>query len=122
MTRLPLPLALAFAVLALTACHPGPVVGPGGRPDAPGTIAGIVTFEGNAPVAGRKVTVINTTTAAKFEATTAANGGYTIQVPHGTYKIDVELQPGERVVRQPPPTKIDKSDLDPHRDIVISQR
>jgi Carboxypeptidase regulatory-like domain len=120
MTRLHL--ALAFALLTATACHPGPVVGSGGVPNVGGTIAGIVTTDGNAPVAGRKVTVINAATGARLEATTGVNGGYTIKVPQGTYRFEVELRSGERVAKQPGPTRIDKSDLDPHRDIVITAR
>ena len=114
--------ALAVALLALTACHPGPVVGGSGNPPASGTIAGIVSTDGNAPVVGRKVTVIESSTGARFDATTGANGGYTIKVPPGTYRIEVELRGGERVAKAPDVTKVDKSDLDPHRDIVITAR
>jgi hypothetical protein len=117
-----LSVAFALALLAVTACHPGPVVGGSANPTASGTIAGIVSTDGNAPVVGRKVTVINTSTAAKFDATTGANGGYTIKVPPGTYRIEIELRGGERVAKQPDVTKVDKSDLDPHRDIVITAR
>jgi hypothetical protein len=66
------------------------------------------------------VTAINTSTNAKFEATTGANGGYTIKVPEGTYRLEVELQPGEKIVRQPEETRINRSDLDPQRHFVIS--
>src|SRR4051794_32398248 len=120
MTRLHI--ALAFALLTATACHPGPVIGGGGMPAVGGAIAGIVTTDGNAPVAGRKVTVTNVSSAAHFDATTGVNGGYTIKVPQGTYRIEVELHAGERVAKQPDPTRIDKSDLDSHRDIVITAR
>jgi hypothetical protein len=59
-------------------------------------------------------------TGTRYDATTGPNGGYTIQVPEGTYRLEVELRPGERVTKQPAETKIDKSDLDPHRDFVIA--
>jgi hypothetical protein len=117
-----LSLALAFALVTLTACHPGPVVGSSGHPPTSGTIAGIVTTDGNAPVIGRKVTAIDASSGAKFEATTGANGGYTIKVPPGTYRLEVELQGSERVAKAPDVTKVNKSDLDPHRDIVITAR
>jgi len=120
MTRLHI--ALALAVLALTACHPGPVVGGSGNPPTSGTIAGIVSTDGNAPVVGRKVTAIDASSGAKFDATTGANGGYTIKVPPGTYRIEIELQGSERVAKAPDVTKVNKSDLDPHRDIVITGR
>src|SRR4029078_6158855 len=98
MTRLHI--ALALAVLALTACHPGPVVrsrghpphrgpvsGTIGNPPTSGTIAGIVSTDGNAPVVGRKVTAIDAASGAKFDATTGANGGHTIKGAPGTYQV-----------------------------------
>ena len=118
MTRLHI--ALALAVLSLTACHPGPVVGSSGNPPTSGTIAGIVSTDGNAPVVGRKVTAIDASSGAKFDATTGANGGYTIKVPEGTYRLEVELRAGERVAKQPGQTRVNKSDLDPRRDFVIT--
>jgi hypothetical protein len=85
-----------------------------------GTIAGIVSTGSNAALAGRKVTAIETATGKRYEATTGVNGGYTMQVPEGTYRLEVELRQGERVTKQPAETKVDKSDLDPHRDFVIT--
>jgi Carboxypeptidase regulatory-like domain len=113
-------LALVVVMMLSAACHPGPKIGGGPKMDVPGTIAGIVSTEAKAAVSGRKVTVTNTATGTKYEATTGPNGGYTIQVPEGTYRIDVELQPGEKITKQPGETKINKSDLDPRRDFVIS--
>jgi hypothetical protein len=114
-------LVIALAVLAPTGCHPGPVVGTGPRPAVVGgTIAGTVSAEGNAPLAGRKVTAIDTSTGTRHEATTGTNGGYTIKVPQGTYRLEVELRAGERVVKRPDETRIDTSDLDTGRDFVIS--
>jgi len=114
---------LTLGLVAFTAgCHPGPKIGGGPKLPVGGTIAGIVSNAANAAVTGRKVTAINTQTGAKFDATTGANGGYTIQVPEGTYRLEVELHPGESVSKQPSETHINKSDLDPHRDFVISGR
>jgi hypothetical protein len=112
---------LTVGLLTLVAaCHPGPVLNTGGKLPVGGTIAGIVSTSTNASVVGRKVTATNTQTGAKFDATTGVNGGYTIQVPEGTYRLEVELKPGEAVSKQPSETHINKSDLDPHRDFVIS--
>jgi hypothetical protein len=102
------------------ACHPEPVFQTGARPQVAGTIAGIVTSAGNAPVVGRKVTAVDTTSGAKFEGTTGANGGYTIQVPEGTYRLELEVRGGEKVTKQPSETRINRSDLDSHRDFVIA--
>ena len=110
---------LALGLLTSAGCHPGPVVG-GPKQPVGGTLAGIVSTETNAPVAGRKVTAINTETGAQFDAPTGVNGGYTIKVPEGTYRLEVELRPGETLAKQPGPTHINKSDLDPRRDFVIA--
>ena len=81
-------------VLASAACHPGPVL-PAGKSNVGGTIAGIVSSVGKAPEPGRKVTATNVATGERFEAITGVNGGYTIKVPEGTYKVEVELRTGE---------------------------
>jgi Carboxypeptidase regulatory-like domain len=111
---------LILGALASAACHPGPVIGAGERPAVGGTIAGIVSTDGKAAVPGRKVTAINTETGAQFDATTGTNGGYTIKVPEGTYRLEVELRAGETVAKHPAPTRVNKSDLDPRRDFVIT--
>jgi hypothetical protein len=114
-------LAAAVALLIAAGCHPGPVIGTGPQPPGVGgTIAGIVSAEGNVPLAGRKVTAIETTAGTRYDATTGTNGGYTIKVPQGTYRLEVELRPGEKVVKQPDETRISKSDLDTRRDFVLS--
>ena len=100
----------------------GPSRAGGPKQPVGGTIAGIVSTETKAAVIGRKVTAIETTTGTKYDATTGANGGYTIQVPEGTYKLEVELKPGETVAKQPNETRINRSDLDPHRDFVITAK
>ena len=88
--------------------------------DVGGTIAGIVSTTSNSAVPDRKVTAIDTVKGARFEATTGVNGGFTIKVPQGTYRLELELREGERVTKQPGETKINNSDLDPKRDFVIS--
>jgi hypothetical protein len=110
-----------FAVVALLAgCHPGPVVGTGPRPpDASGTIAGIVATDTNTPLAGRRVAAIETTSGQRYEATTGVNGGYTIKVPEGTYRLELELRAGETLTAKPGETRINKSDLDPKRNFVV---
>jgi hypothetical protein len=88
-----------------------------------GTIAGIVkTADASVAVPGRKVTVIEVTTGARHETTTATNGGYTIQVPKGTYKFEIELRPGEALAKQPEQTHVGDADLDTSRDFVITMR
>ena len=115
-------LILALALIVLGACHP-PVLTTEPDLKAGGTIAGIVrATSGSARLATRKVTEIHVASGARFETTTGANGGYTIQVPAGMYRIELELMPGETITRQPSPTRIDVGDLDAQRDFVVGGR
>ena len=115
---------LLFALIALItiACRPGHVGGYPGpeQPGVGGTIAGIVSTEAKAPVPDRKVTAVDVKTGAKFEATTGPNGGYTIKVAQGTYRLELELHPGETIVKHPGETRVTRSDLDPERHFVVS--
>ena len=115
--------ATVTTLLAVSvACDPfrGPVVG-GTKQQVGGTIAGIVSATGGTTaLASRKVTAINTATQARFDTTTAANGGYTLKVPEGTYKIEIELRPGESLSKQPGETRINNGDLDSGRDFVVT--
>ena len=121
------PALLVSCAALLAACGPGPM----GRPwpvvntqpnKVGGTIAGIVkTADPSVAVPGRKVTVIEVKTGARHETTTAANGGYTIQVPEGTYRFEIELRPGETLAKQPEPTHVGNSDLDTTRDFIITR-
>lgn len=111
----------AVMLFAAVACHPGqPVVG-GDKLQVGGTIAGIVSAAGGSPaLASRKVTAINTATNSKYEATTASNGGYTIKVPEGTYRIDVELRANETLAKRPDEARIHNGDLDAGRDFIVT--
>ena len=108
---------LIIAVLSTAACHPGPVLTP--KEPVGGTIAGMVSTDGNAALAGRKVTAVEVASGARFDATTGTNGGYTIKLPEGRYRLEVELRQGEVVVKQPDETHVNKSDLDPKRNFTI---
>jgi Carboxypeptidase regulatory-like domain len=114
---------LLVSVLTV-ACHPGPVINAGAKqPSVGGTIAGIVsTADASVAVPGRKVTAIETTNGSRYDTTTATNGGYTIRVPEGTYRIEIELRAGEALAKQPDTTRINNSDLDSGRDFVITAK
>ena len=112
---------LAFVAVISVGCHPGPVIGGGPKQSVGGTIAGIVkTADSSVAVPGRKVTVTEINSGKQFDSTTGTNGGYTIKVPEGTYRIEVELRPGESLAKRPEPTKINNGDLDPGRDFIIT--
>src|SRR3954463_7392899 len=116
----PISALLVLAVLAVAGCHPGPVLTT--KLPVGGTVSGLVSDVGNAPISGRKVTAVNVSSGERFDATTGVDGGYTIQVPEGTYRLALELHTGGVVTKQPPQTRIDKSDLDPHRNFTISAK
>jgi hypothetical protein len=110
---------LSGALLGSLACHPGAVIGADPKPSVGGTIAGVVRSGAN-PVTGRKVTAVNVATGTRFEATTGANGGYTVKVPEGTYRIDLETQAGETISKRPDQTQVNNSDLDSARDFEVT--
>jgi len=113
---------LTSALLITTACHVDrPIVDPRPQASVGGTIAGIVTTaDPKVAVPGRKVTAVEIKSGSRFDATTGANGGYTIKVPEGTYRIDVELRASETYAKRPEPTKITNGDTDSGRDFVIT--
>jgi hypothetical protein len=127
MMKLASPLLVCFATLS-AACGPGPVGRPGPvvntQPNkVGGTIAGVVkTADSSIAVPGRKVSVIDVATGARHETTTSNNGGYTIQVPEGTYRFEIELRRDEVLTKQPEQTHVGNSDLDTSRDFVITLR
>jgi hypothetical protein len=66
------------------------------------------------------VTVIDVATGAKLETSTAVNGGYSIKVPAGTYRIEVELREGETFETRPEETQVNVGDVDAERNFVIT--
>jgi hypothetical protein len=114
-----------IVVLAGSSCMPrGPIIDTGSKPaNVSGTISGIVRAAGGTmPLTGRKVTAINLSSGQRFETSTGTNGGYTIKVPVGKYKLEVELREGESLAEQPAETEISASDLDADRDFTIAVR
>lgn len=100
--------------------HPGPIAGGTPQPVG-GTIAGIVAAAGGTTgLTGRKVTAIEIASNRRYTATTGADGGYSIKVPEGTYRLELELRAGEILQKHPDQTKISRSDIDSGRDFVVS--
>jgi hypothetical protein len=117
-------LVLAAALLLSVACHPSrPVLDPGPQPDVGGSISGTVTAgSGGLALGARQVTAINTETGARFDVSTTTTGGYTVRVPKGRYRLEVELRGGETLATQPDPTDVDPGDLDAGRNFVVAVR
>ena len=120
--RLTFPL-LYFSIFLVTACGPrGPILGTATKPaGVGGTISGTVSAnDGTTAIAARTVTAINMETGARFDTSTATNGGYTIKVPKGKYRLEVELRAGETIATQPAATEINRGDLDSGRNFVVN--
>jgi hypothetical protein len=113
---------LCFLILA-AACRPGvPVVDPSERPPSlDGTVSGHLATTAGDRVAGRKIELVEINTGSRHSVTTDANGAFTVKVPPGKYRLDVELQAGERVEKAPKEIDINKSDLDSSLEIVIGR-
>ncbi len=112
----------AALTLTLGCLTPGPVVDTGSRPlGVGGTIAGSVTAtNATAPVSGRVVRAINDASGAKFETSTSTNGSYTLKVPAGTYRLEVELRQGEVFQTRPDATDVGVGDIDSGRDFILT--
>ena len=116
-------LLVPVVVLLLSlACSPGgPVIDTGPRPDVGGSLSGIVTANDGATALGaRRVTAVNVETGARIDTSTTSTGGYTMRVPRGTYRLEVELRPGETLATQPDSTEVSAGDLDAGRNFVVS--
>ena len=117
---------LSLVVLALFvagACRRGvPVVDLGAKPPAArGTLTGIVRGpEGTSPVAGRDVQIVNAETGQRYTAQTAQNGGFTIQLPAGKYRLELPLHDGETIVKRPGVVDLGKGDIDSHIEFVLA--
>jgi hypothetical protein len=97
-----------------------PIVDTGTKPaGVGGTVAGIVRAESGTPLSGRMVTAIDVASGRRYETSTATNGGYTIKLPVGKYRMEVELRAAESLAEDPGETEINTSDLDAGRDFVV---
>jgi hypothetical protein len=112
---------VVLVLLNAPACRSGQplLVSATGDKTTPGTIGGIVSAVGGDRLAGRGVHAVQVRTSQRFSATTNVTGGFSIKVPPGEYRLEVDLQPGEKVVRDPGVVHINKSDLDANLEIVV---
>src|SRR6476660_1179330 len=77
--------------------HGRPIIGGSTVPNPTGTLSGIVTSSTGTPLEGRRVSAIDMSTEQHYDVTTASNGGYTIKVPPGRYRLEVELRGGDQL-------------------------
>ena len=111
------------AVLAATGCRTGRPIYDSSHENhqTPGTIGGILRAGiGGEPVADRRVIAVSLSDATqRYPATTNVTGGFSIKVPPGKYRLEVDLRDGERILRSPGTIDINKSDLDANLEVVI---
>ena len=124
MKRIPA-VALIIAVAAATGCRTGQPIYDQADEDqtTPGTIAGVLRLGvGGEPVPGRRVIAVDVNDSGRrFSAVTSVTGGYSIPVPPGKYRLEVDLRAGERVLSSPGTIDINESDLDADRDLAIGE-
>ena len=101
--------------------HGRPIVGGSVVPDSSGTISGTVTSITGTPLDGRRVTAVNVATDMRYDVTTASNGGYTVKVPPGRYRMEVELRGGDQLAKQPGALNVNVSDVDERIDFVVGR-
>lgn len=91
-----------LALLYSSACHrSGPFVGLDPGASAYGTISGLVHGPGATPLSGRTVELVNVATGERRTATTVSNGGFSIDVPRGRYRLELPLRKGESLRQGP---------------------
>ena len=118
--------AAAMVVLLMlssgcAARHGRPIIGGNTVPNPTGTISGNVTSTGGTPLEGRRVSAIDMATEAHYDATTSTGGGYTIKVPPGRYRLEVELRGGDQLAQQPEQTNVNIGDVDETMNFVIGR-
>ena len=101
--------------------HGRPIIGGSTVPNPTGTLSGIVTSSTGTPLEGRRVSAIDMSTEQHYDVTTASNGGYTIKVPPGRYRLEVELRGGDQLTKQPEQHQVNIGDVDEKLDFVIGR-
>ncbi len=109
------------ALLYSGACRRGvPVVDLGPKPPAArGTITGLVHGPADSALEGRAVDAINVATGEKHTTATVSNGGFTIELPKGKYRLELELRAGETLLKHPDVVDLDRGDIDSHIEFVV---
>lgn len=119
-------LAILFVVVTVAAgvaCRRGvPVLDAKQKPPTvDGTISGRVMTEGDSSrLVSRRVDIINIETGDRRAVTTSSNGGFTVKVPPGKYRPQVELRPGETIAKAPATIDVNASDMESDVEIVIT--
>jgi hypothetical protein len=101
--------------------HGRPLIGGSTVPNPTGTLSGNVTSTAGTPLEGRRVSAIDMATETHYDATTSKGGGYTIKVPPGRYRLEVELRGGDQLAKQPEQTNVNAGDVDETLNFVVGR-
>jgi hypothetical protein len=104
---------LLLLALVCAGCGPGMVTGrvPPAEP-AHGTISGAVQGpEGTSAVEGRSVRAVNVVTGDQTSVQTNLAGTFTFQLQPGTYRLALDLNPGEALVEQPEDIEVHSGEI-----------
>ena len=114
--------ACLVALVIAAGCRRGvPVIDNTPKPPvARGTITGIVRGPtGTSGVADRVVTATNLETGERHQTRTTSAGGFTLEAQPGRYRVQVELHPGESLLKAPDIVVLDRGDIDSHIEFVV---
>jgi len=118
--QLVLPAVLAAELCSGSGCHPQMTIVSISSAAIGGTIAGVVTGPPDVTLADRTVTIVNVETGEHYQTATGQTGGYALHVPTGTYRLELQLRPGERLAEMEPTTLLNISDGEIHKDVTVN--
>lgn len=111
------------ALVFIASCnHDIPVIAVGPKPvTARATIYGVVRGPQDSPAGERMVNVVNVATGQRREVQTSSSGAFTIEVPAGSYRLELALRDGERLVKGPGEMHLDSGEIKSHVEFVVDE-
>jgi hypothetical protein len=116
-----LPAALAVELCSGSGCRPHTTIVSMSSAAIGGTIIGVVMGPADLTLADRTVTIVNVETGERYQTATGQTGGYSLRVPPGSYRLEVQLQPGERVSEMKPALLLNIGDGEIHKDVTVNE-
>jgi hypothetical protein len=114
--------AFALCVFSGSGCHPHPrTLVTATSAAVGGTIAGVVTGPADRTLEDRTVTVVNIDTSAQYKTATGENGGYTLRVPPGRYRIEIQLRENEQMAEKDAPILVVSGGIDVQKNVDVNQ-
>jgi len=117
--QLVLPTVLTAELCSGAGCHPHTTIVTISSAAIGGTIAGVVTGAPDITLADRTVTIVNVETGEQYQTATGQTGGYALHVPAGTYRLELQLRPGERLAEMEPTILLTTGDREIHTGVTV---